>query len=212
MSSQLEEIFPDSKFHLITKKEDLTFEKLKILNPDKVFFPHWSYIIPREIFGQFECVIFHMTDLPYGRGGSPLQNLIVAGHIHTQISALKCEEEVDAGPVYLKKPLSLEGSAREIFSRTSQIVLEMIKEIISLDPKPVPQIGEVVNFQRRTPAQSLIPENGSLNEFYDYIRMLDAEGYPHAFLNYGNFRIEFTDSKLSDGAIEASVRITQVKL
>ncbi len=26
---------------------------------------------------KFECVCFHMTDVPYGRGGSPLQNLII---------------------------------------------------------------------------------------------------------------------------------------
>ena len=47
-----------------------------------------------------------MTDLPYGRGGSPLQNLIVRGHKHTMISAIKCVKELDAGPIYLKKPLT----------------------------------------------------------------------------------------------------------
>ena len=44
-----------------------------------------------------------MTDLPYGRGGSPLQNLIINGHKETMMSALRCVQELDAGPIYLKK-------------------------------------------------------------------------------------------------------------
>ena len=51
--------------------------------------------IPTEIFTSFECIVFHMTDLPYGRGGSPLQNLIVRGHKKTKVSALKVVKEVD---------------------------------------------------------------------------------------------------------------------
>ena len=30
----------------------------------------------QEIHENYKCIIFHMTDLPFGRGGSPLQNLI----------------------------------------------------------------------------------------------------------------------------------------
>lgn len=59
-------------FHLITQKEDLTLDVLKKINPRYIFFPHWSHIIPTEIYEALDCVIFHMTDLPYGRGGSPL--------------------------------------------------------------------------------------------------------------------------------------------
>ena len=40
-----------------------------------------------------------------------------------------------------------------------------------------------------------------LNKVYDYIRMLDAEGYPKAFLNFGNFRLEFLRASLKNGYI-----------
>ena len=65
-----------------------------------------------------------MSDLPYGRGGSPLQNLIIREHRKTMISAIQCVKEIDAGPVYLKKPLSLEGSAEEIFICANHIIEE----------------------------------------------------------------------------------------
>ena len=59
---------------IFTGKDELTYDNVCDFNPDYIFFPHWSYYIPEEITNQWECVVFHMTDLPYGRGGSPLQN------------------------------------------------------------------------------------------------------------------------------------------
>ena len=71
----------------IDSKENFNYDLLQKINPDKIFIPHWSYVIPEKIFKNFECILFHMTDLPYGRGGSPLQNLIVREHSETKISA-----------------------------------------------------------------------------------------------------------------------------
>ena len=65
-----------------------------------------------------------MTDLPYGRGGSPLQNLIVRGKKDTMLSAIQVEKELDAGAIYMKMPLSLEGSAAQILRRASNIIFE----------------------------------------------------------------------------------------
>ena len=56
-----------------------------------------------------------MTDLPYGRGGSPLQNLIMMGKRNTKLTAFKCVKKLDSGPIYLKKKLSLDGNLEEIF-------------------------------------------------------------------------------------------------
>ena len=76
---------------------------------------------------------------------------------------------------------------------------------------PVPQTGEPVNFKRRTPAQSLVPSDlPDASALHDFIRMLDAEGYPHAFIEHGGFRLEFTQSALHEGAVTAQVRITPV--
>lgn len=200
-------------FHLITQKEDLTFERLKKINPRYVFFPHWSYIIPKEIFDSFECVIFHMTDLPYGRGGSPLQNLIQRGHTETKISALRCGKKLDAGPVYMKRPLILEGSAYEIFLRAADVIELMIEEIIDKEPVPKPQQGEHTIFRRRTPKQSDLREAriANLNEFFDFIRMLDAPTYPLAFIEHENFVLEFSNATFSGNSIEARVKIQQKK-
>ncbi|MDD2367119.1 MAG: hypothetical protein PHN84_13230 [Desulfuromonadaceae bacterium] len=197
------------EFILITNKDELTFELLNKLQPRYIFFPHWSYIIPKEIYENFECIIFHMTDVPYGRGGTPLQNLIARGIYETKITALRCEAELDAGQVYMKYPLSLYGTAEEIYIRAGRIIETMIVEMVSNKPASTPQEGEVVCFTRRKPQESDISKLKELEQAFDYIRMLDAEGYPHAFLETDNLRFEFQRPSLKQGKIIADVVITK---
>lgn len=208
LAKQLEEKTGHA-FHLITQTEELTYERLLAINPRYVFFPHWSHIIPKEIHEAFECVIFHMTDLPYGRGGSPLQNLILRGHQETRISALRCVAELDAGPIYMKQPSSLEGSAYEIFLRAADLVQKMIEEIVRTEPLPKPQDGEPTVFRRRTPEQSNLREANllTLKDLFDFIRMLDAPTYPLAYIEHGDFLLEFSHAQLLNNSIEARVTI-----
>jgi len=44
-----------------------------------------------------------MTDLPFGRGGSPLQNLIERGIKKTKISAIKVDGGIDTGDIFFKR-------------------------------------------------------------------------------------------------------------
>ncbi|HBR97494.1 MAG TPA: methionyl-tRNA formyltransferase [Gammaproteobacteria bacterium] len=199
-------------WHLFSDKDSLTLEKVRDINPRYVFFPHWSWIVPQEIVSDYACVCFHMTDVPYGRGGSPLQNLIARGHTDTQLTALRMVETLDAGPVYAKQPLSLDGSATEILTRAGQMSYAMMRDIVETQPTPTPQSGEPTVFKRRTTAMSEIPQDADSSQVYDTIRMLDAEGYPHAFIQHGEWTLSFTDATQHDnGDITATVRLTQEK-
>mgnify|MGYP000675123011 FL=1 len=193
---------------LINKKLDFNIKKLDGINPVKIFIPHWSYIIPEEVFEKHECIVFHMTDLPYGRGGSPLQNLIVLGKEKTKISALKVVKELDAGPIYLKKELNLYGNAEEIFLRANSIIEHMIIEIIADNLEPKEQIGDIVHFKRRKPKDSNMVDLKEIKDLYNYIRMLDADGYPKAFIENEYFKFEFSNASLNaNGNINSEIII-----
>jgi len=58
-------------------------------------------MIPSGIYENYEYIVFYMTDLPYGRGGSPLQNLIERRFDKTKILAIKVAKNVDAGKIYI---------------------------------------------------------------------------------------------------------------
>ena len=195
------------EFVPIRSADELTAANLSRLRPRYIFFAHWSTRIPQAVWEAHECVVFHMTDLPYGRGGSPLQNLIARGHEETVITALRCVEALDAGPVYLKRPLSLLGSAEEIFVRADRVIEQMICEIQRDEPSPVPQSGEPVVFRRRRPEDGDLAVVEGLDRWYDWIRMLDAEGYPPAFIDVGGVRLEFRNVARRAGHLEAIVKI-----
>lgn len=148
-----------------------------------------------------------MTDLPFGRGGSPLQNLIARGIYETKITALRCIKELDAGPVYEKRAPSLWGSAEEIYLRAAEIIKEMVIDLFRENPVPKEQEGNTVIFRRRHPAEGDIGNLVSLSQIFDYIRMLDADGYPPAFLQINRLRMEFSRASLKNGWILADVKI-----
>ena len=102
------------EWHFVGSREGLTSAMVDQLDPRFVFFLHWSWKVPPETVNRHECINFHMTDLPYGRGGSPLQNLILRGHSTTQLTAHRMTNGIDDGPIYLKEPLSLDGTAQDI--------------------------------------------------------------------------------------------------
>lgn len=192
---------------VVVSEQDLE-TLVDMLAPRYVFFPHWSHIVPDGVLHATECVCFHMTDVPYGRGGSPLQNLIVRGHKQTMLTALRMEKVLDAGPVYMKQPLSLDGSARHIFQRAAVQALDMIETIVRNEPEPMPQTGTSTEFARRTPDQSLIGPSSDPEQLYDHIRMLDADGYPHAFIDHGHWRVGFTEARRLGDTIEARAQFT----
>lgn len=200
----------DCDTHIITDRQDLTLDLLERLRPDYVFFPHWSWSIPKEIYSRFTCIVFHMTDVPFGRGGSPMQNLIARGITETKISAIEVSEEMDAGHVYLKEPLSLYGGAEEIYMRAAEIIFtKMIPRILMERIIPEPQSGEITKFTRRTPEMSELTPDMTLGQIFDYIRMLDAEGYPAAFIRFGAYTLEFSRPQKTYTGILADVRIRE---
>ncbi|OCL95135.1 formyltransferase family protein [Aliarcobacter thereius] len=208
-----ENLYKEYNFHIIDNKEELTLDNIRKINPKYIFFPHWSWIIPENIYKNYECILFHMTDLPYGRGGSPLQNLIINKVYNTKISAIKVSKELDEGDVYLKEDFDIsKGSAKEIYENASKLIFKkLIPNILRQNPTPVRQEGDIVLFKRRTPEQSNIKtlNDISINNLYDFIRMLDAPSYPKAYLELDNLKIELSEVIIKDGKLEGRFEVSK---
>jgi methionyl-tRNA formyltransferase len=87
----------------------------------------------------------------------------------------------------------------------------MIVQILQRHPRPRPQVGGPTTFKRRTPEESNLAKAQTLQQVFDMIRMLDAEGYPSAFLEIGAFRIEFTRASRKTDHLMVDARITLTK-
>lgn len=192
---------------LITSKEELTPENLEHISPRYVFFLHWNWIVPQEIYQAFECVAFHVAPLPFGRGGSPIQNLIIQNYESAPLSALRMTDVIDGGPIYCAQKISLSGTIEEIFARIADAAETLVQQIIATNPTPQVQNGDPVVFKRRTPNQSALTTDGNLESLYDQIRMVDGADYPKAFIQHGDFRIEFSGAETDGEKLEAKVSI-----
>ncbi|MDD5618130.1 MAG: methionyl-tRNA formyltransferase, partial [Candidatus Omnitrophica bacterium] len=93
----------------------------------------------------------------------------------------------------------------------SKIIIKLIRKMIANKPIPKPQIGRVVRFKRRTPKQSKITKRlKNINSLFDFIRMLDAEGYPRAYLETSGFRFTFKNPAMHKKVIVSSVTIERL--
>lgn len=201
------------KFYFINNRKKLTLKNLNRIKPNFIFIPHWHWKIKESIILKFNCIGFHCAPLPYGRGGSPIQNLIIRGYKKTEICAFQMNKDFDAGDVYLRTSLSLSGSGSEIFKNLYDNIVEMIIKLINKLPKPQKQVGKVVFFKRRTPAESEINFNQNLDKIHDFIRMLDVDfkNFPKAFYRVGNYKLILFDSKINRNNIVGRFSLSRKK-
>lgn len=201
--------FQNHELTFIVEQSDLNIENLTSIAPNFIFFPHWNWKIPEDIINSYKCIVFHIANLPKGRGGSPIQNHILEGYRSVNVNALSVTKELDGGDIYLSKEVSLDGSLKEIFERISPVIREMINRIINGDYNLHKQIGNPTYYRRRKSEQNALPiESSRLEEIYDYIRMLDDPEYPHSFIEVGNIRLEFSNAQLKEESISAQVEIS----
>lgn len=88
-ATYLRKLYPQYGFFIFSQPEEMDERIIEGIKPRYIFFPHWSWIIPSVVLERWECVIFHLGDVPHGRGGSPLQNHIQRKIYNTTISAIR---------------------------------------------------------------------------------------------------------------------------
>jgi len=177
-------------------------------NLERIYFPFWSWKVPKHILDKIICVGFHASPLPRGKGGTPIQNMIKLGYDNTELCMFRMTNEWDKGDVIKRTNISLKGSLSEIVDRLRWVILNMINDKDSYNEKPSGNFNNVPeNFKRIT--DNLLPQHEKLSEIYDEIRMRDEEGHPKAFKYHGKYKIEFTDAELKKGEVRANVRIKE---
>ena len=188
-------------FVLIKSHKKLTYSFVKKINPEFIFFPDWSWIIPKKITDNYKCVCLHESNLPKFRGGSPLQNQIIRGITKTKTTAFFMSDGIDEGDIILQKNLSLKGKIEDIFLRMIENDFKIITKIISGKYTVKKQKGMPTLFKRRKPKESELQNlNFSKKYLYDFIRMLE-DPYPNAFIKLGKRKIIFKSANLKDNKL-----------
>ena len=153
---------------------------------DVLFILGYLRIIPSDLLSlHLHNIVIHASDLPRGKGWSPLAWQISEGRNEIPFSLIEATDEVDAGDVYLQRVLILSGN--ELFNEWREkqwtLTAEMAKEFIesygSLTRRP--QAGEETFYPQRTRADDEVDPSKPLADSFDRIRVCDPDSYPAWF-------------------------------
>lgn len=90
----------------------------------------YGRIIPQKIIDLFPAGIvnIHPSLLPKHRGPTPIESVVLAGEPETGVSLMKLVREMDAGPVYAQRTISVPGktSKQALCDKLSKIGSEML--------------------------------------------------------------------------------------
>jgi methionyl-tRNA formyltransferase len=175
----------DHTFLIIRSKGQFDENAIRDFKPDYVLFYGWSWIIAKGVLDDLTCVMLHPSALPKYRGGSPIQNQIIAGETVSMVTLFKMNEGIDTGDIYYQQEYSLEGSLDDIFLRLTKIGTQLTILLLRDRKIPVPQDHSLATFcKRRKPSESEITieelRTMSAKYLHDKIRML-ADPYPNAY-------------------------------
>jgi len=147
-------------------------------------------------------LVVHASELPKGRGFSPLSWLVLSGANDIPVCLLEAGTSVDSGPVVFRDVIrfgghELIGEMRESLGAMSR---DLCLRFIDRDPYPTgcDQIGEPSVFRRRRATDSRIDPTKSIAEQFDLLRIVDNDAYP-AFFDFRGHRYRLKIEKAADG-------------
>ena len=130
-------------------------------------------------------IVFHASDLPRGRGWSPYIWDILSGADTITVSAISAADEIDCGDIWAKTKFDVAKTdfLAEIMEQISLAQLNLLKEVVTMvgsGMHPIPQdlTTKPTYFSKRTPKDSYLDPEKTLNQLFDQIRMSDPKRFP----------------------------------
>lgn len=156
-------------------------------NYDIVFILSYHKIIPKEYLSKHHHnIVIHASELPQGKGWSPMFWQIFEGKNEIPFSMFEVDEGVDSGNIYLLKVLKLAGYELngELRDKQANFTIEMCLDFVAnYDNYKIskPQIGQEIFYPKRSEKDSKLDINKSLKEQFNLLRIVDNENYPAYF-------------------------------
>lgn len=134
-------------------------------------------------------LVVHESDLPKGKGWSPVTWQVLEGKSEIPVTLLEAAKKIDAGSVYAKEYIKLKGTELlpEIKHRqglaTQKLILDFIRNFPKVNGEQ--QIGEETFYPKRGIKDSELDILASIEEQFDLLRVCDNERYPAHFIHRG---------------------------
>jgi len=158
-------------------------------NGDICFILSFSKIIEKDkLLLNKNNLVVHESDLPKGKGFSPMSWQILEGKNKILISLIEADLSVDSGEIYIQEFINLKNNElvddwRKLQAiKTISLCMKWINkypDILSIRKK---QMGEDSFYPKRTKLDSELDINKTIKDQFDKLRIVDNNKYPAFFL------------------------------
>ncbi|MGL5253583.1 MAG: formyltransferase family protein [Brevinema sp.] len=152
------------------------------------FLSYFEIVGPKYLARNKNNIVIHQSDLPKGKGWSPASWLILEGATTIPLTLFEAVVKCDAGDIYFKDYIHLNGSEliKEWQDLLAKKMIDMALEFIinynTYIQKPQKQTGDDSFYSRRSPSDSELDINKTIDEQFNLMRIADNDMYPLYFI------------------------------
>lgn len=194
----------DKNSYLNTYK-DLYADKFKAININVTFIndskdlprnqivfilSYYKILKESDLAKNLHNIVIHESNLPNGKGWSPASWNILEGRNKLTLTLFEANEKYDAGDIYFKDTISLSGDEladewrKKIALKKLDMCIQFVSNLKYYESHKTPQ--ELTNIQesfypKRTPVDSKLDVNKSIQDQFNLLRIVDNELYPAYF-------------------------------
>lgn len=181
----------EEKLRQLNYQADYVFDKSDIRPGDICFLLSCSNIVDKSVLGlNRNNIVVHASDLPKGKGFSPLQWQILEGQNDIILTLFEAIEAVDGGDFYFKDNINFDGTELhdELRNRLAGKIIQMcVKYVIEYgEMKPKQQVGEENFYRRRTTTDDEIDVDRTIRDLFNHLRIADNDRSPLYFHHLGH--------------------------
>ena len=186
--------------HRVEHNVTLTDSLDGLAGGDLLFLISCSRIVGPDVRRRYRhSLVIHASDLPEGRGWSPLVWMVLEGRSSIVVTLLEADDPVDSGKIWAKRRIHLEGHELhdEINNALFNVELELMDfaveqcDVIKAQPQDDRQASW---YPRRRPEDSRLDPERTLASQFDLLRVADPQRYP-AYFELRGHRYEITIRK-----------------
>lgn len=155
---------------------------------DLCFYLSYEKIVKKNTLKKFKNnLVVHASNLPKGKGWSPLSWQILEGNKKIVVSLIEAENKVDSGKVYMQLSKKFDGYEllNELRSSLIGATFQLCSDFVNKYPQSLKkgkfQSDKETFYPRRFSKDSKLDINKSIKEQFNLLRIVDNNKYPAFF-------------------------------
>ena len=163
-------------------------DKYELRPGEFCFYLSCGQIVSPDILSQYKHnLVIHESDLPQGKGWSPLTWQILEGKNKIPVTLFEAAEKVDSGVIYAQDWIEFEGYELidELRENQAKITMSLCKRFVNNYPQifegRYEQVGDESFYPRRHEIDSALDPSQPIETQFNLLRVVDNTRYPAFF-------------------------------